>query len=411
MILWFFPPSWLKTARNLHKAGKRFVHYKKDILTASTLEQIQTCLQKLTTAIRAKDRQGCEEHGNELESLCNAVTGNQEHASLVENVEVIFVALTIALSITHFWIQPFMIPTGSMQPTLNGVKAVAQTEEEFEKWNALETLGQRVFMGRKLVESYLEEPKTLVGIEEKTRLRFFTWTELYFSDGSTQKLRVPKRVLLKDFGLEQRLFELANTPENVGRAPILPLDLPAGFLLARGMVSLGDQVLVNRVAYHFRAPERGEVFVFTTEGIPKIQQQIANQNLDFQYYIKRLVALPGESTSVRSGDPRLYIDGEPSTDAAVVRVGSLQDTAEGKYVGYSPAPNLNAHISWPLERDEQTEQIVQQMNLGEGEYLALGDNGASSQDSRCWGPVEEQNLVGPALFSIWPLHSHWGKVD
>jgi signal peptidase I len=44
------------------------------------------------------------------------------------------------------------------------------------------------------------------------------------------------------------------------------------------------------------------------------------------------------------------------------------------------------------------------------QYFAMGDNSYHSSDSRYWGPVPEQNLVGPGWFCYWPLTKHWGRI-
>ena len=52
----------------------------------------------------------------------------------------------------------------------------------------------------------------------------------------------------------------------------------------------------------------------------------------------------------------------------------------------------------------------QEIKLGGRQYLAMGDNSPDSSDGRIWGPVPEQNLVGPALFVYWPFLPHFGVI-
>ena len=167
---------------------------------------------------------------------------------------------------------------------------------------------------------------------------------------------------------------------------IRPRPIRKGDVLARGFVDTGDQVLVNKFSYHFRMPNRGEVFVFTTNGIKPILERSNGQS---QHYIKRLTAVPGDSYEVRP--PELYVNGERATSPGVVRVMERQDG----YPGYS------------MRQDGD----YNKGSLAAKEYLAMGDNSPNSWDSRAWGAVPEKNLVGPALFVYWPFGAHWGLID
>lgn len=120
-----------------------------------------------------------------------------------------------------------------------------------------------------------------------------------------------------------------------------------------------DEVLVDRLRYHFKEPERGDIIVF----FPKSDTT--------QYYIKRVVALPGERVQIIDGI--LYINGK------------AQD-AEDKI--------LNAGLA--------EEEIL----LGEEEYFVLGDNWNNSEDSRfnSVGNVKRSSIVGRVWLEVTTLN-------
>ena len=185
-----------------------------------------------------------------------------------------------------------------------------------------------------------------------------------------------------------------------------PTTIPAGTVIARGYVDTGDQVLVDKVSYHFRSPKRGEVFVFSTKdtgitGVPVEQGS--------QHYIKRLVGVPGDLLevrdlpnpgAVRTKPGELYINGERATEPGIVRVmDEYPKTHPKTHEGYVSVLN---------NRLVRTEFDL--TDLSDRRYVAMGDNSSHSADSRSWGTVPEVNVVGPAFVVYWPFKHHWGKI-
>lgn len=130
----------------------------------------------------------------------------------------------------------------------------------------------------------------------------------------------------------------------------------------------GEYVLTDKVSYKIGSPKRGDVIVFHA---PETANCLKGTGCDF---IKRIIALPGETVEVKEN--AIWINGE-----------KLQED-------YIPK-------SFDILPGEYTRNRV--VRLGEDEYFALGDNRPYSSDSRAWGPITPDLIVGRAFFRYWPL--------
>jgi signal peptidase I len=161
---------------------------------------------------------------------------------------------------------------------------------------------------------------------------------------------------------------------------------------------MGDHLFVDRTRYNFREPRRGDVTVFVTDGL----RNADGSGLGGRWYIKRLAGLPGDELQIR--DRRLYVK-TPGRDRFELVDGSPPFrrlySFTGGYRGYANLPGHAQH----LNRPDAT------FKLGADEFFMLGDNSENSADSRFWGTVPRQNLVGVANFTWWPFSRRWGLVD
>ena len=130
-----------------------------------------------------------------------------------------------------------------------------------------------------------------------------------------------------------------------------------------------DRVLANRFIYHFRDPKRGEIVVFKTPDAARVACDSGSQGGGGETFVKRIVGLPGETWREQNGF--IYIDGQ----------------------------RLNEPYVKPDRRDTET---IPSKTIPAGQYLMLGDNRASSCDSRRWGTVPRKNLIGPVFAIYWP---------
>lgn len=122
----------------------------------------------------------------------------------------------------------------------------------------------------------------------------------------------------------------------------------------------GNYLLVDEFSYHFREPARGEVVVFKYPGNPR------------SFYIKRVIGLPGEKLVINKGVVTIYKDKEniPIKESYIMPIWTFD------------------HLEVQLKNDE---------------YFVMGDNRNFSFDSRSWGPLKKDHLIGIVRLRLWPI--------
>lgn len=123
-----------------------------------------------------------------------------------------------------------------------------------------------------------------------------------------------------------------------------------------------DYLITEKVSYHFRAPQRGEVIIFNPPDRPS------------ENYIKRIIGLPGEQITIKDGS--VYVNGERILEEYL---SDSEKTLVSQKEGYS-------------------------ITLSSDEYFVLGDNRSHSRDSREIGPIPKQNIVGRVWFRLLPIN-------
>ena len=124
----------------------------------------------------------------------------------------------------------------------------------------------------------------------------------------------------------------------------------------------GDYLIIDEISYRLGDPQRGEVVVFKYPQNPS------------QRYIKRIVGLPGETIAIEAGSVIIF-------------------NWEGSQI-LDESDYLSSAILTPGDV---------RVSLDEDEYFVLGDNRAVSSDSRRWGSLGRENIVGRVLFRAWPF--------
>ena len=124
----------------------------------------------------------------------------------------------------------------------------------------------------------------------------------------------------------------------------------------------GNYLIIDELSYRLRSPQRGEIIVFKSP---------TNSS---SRYIKRIIGLPGETIQIKQG--KVMINGD--NDSLV-----LDET------------------SYLLENVETSGDL--QVFLDFNEYFVLGDNRSASYDSRKFGSLSEENIIGRVYFRAWPF--------
>jgi signal peptidase I len=356
-----FTPRHIKHSRLLLRHARKYLRYKHDKLSDADREQIVSEMQTLREALRSRDREKIHSAAETLDKTLHKLTPVTWESHWRENCEVILVAIVIAVGIRSYFLQPFKIPTGSMQPTLNGIIGHPSTEPPP---NILRQIVEFVVMGRNYINVVSREDDQIFEIVPKKVAFFFTFSRLVGERQSFLVYASPD-TLRQDFNVfPGRLFH-------------------RGEVIARGAIDTGDQVFVDKCSYNFVKPHNGDVFVFRTNGIPGIREDpVAGP----PFYIKRLAGLPGDQ--LRIDPPFLYINGKKAEGYGFERVMS----ARPPYRGYAPGHDF-------LSKPDQTYKVPR-----DG-YFAMGDNSYNSFDSRYFGMIDVRRVVGIAV-PVWTVSSN-----
>jgi signal peptidase I len=127
-------------------------------------------------------------------------------------------------------------------------------------------------------------------------------------------------------------------------------------------ITSGEVVLINTIAYRMHAPARGDIIAFHHDGPTP------------ETYIKRIIGLPGDRVRIERG--KVYVNGTPLDEP---------------------------YVRFPDERS------FAEVTVPAGSLYVLGDNRADSDDSRFWGFVPQNAVLGKAVAGIWPL-GHVGAL-
>lgn len=277
-------------------------------------------------------------------------------------IDALFFAFLLAMFIRSYVFELFMIPTGSMTPTLIGDDDRNITEYDWDRDGQIDIVAQKsAFTG-------------------------------------------PLQVHLRNAnGRFNTMLFLETPPDDVRRQFANTANPGKG---------RRDMIMVNKFAYWFRTPDRGDIIVFKVPDRPE-----RGEGYTFSpakpVYIKRCVGLPGEEILLRPvqrydlhppGHPNRITPDEMRGTELVLH--SAPVLVDGEPLTTPPFNRLH-HFPRPMNQlgvpsmGDQPETY----EVGSREVLMLGDNQSSSLDSRYWGPVPTSHLRGKAVLRYLPMRA------
>jgi signal peptidase I len=320
-----FTSRQVKHSRLLLRHARKYLRYKDDRLSTSDREEILAGMKSLREALRDKDRERIHSAADTLDKTLHKLTPVTWESHWRENCEVILVAIVVAVGIRSYFLQPFKIPTGSMQPTLNGIIGHQSSDPPP---NILRQIGEFIALGRNYINVVSREDDQVSEIVPKKILFFFTFSRLICQRQNFLVYASPD-TLSHDFNVfPGRVYH-------------------RGEIIARGAIDTGDQVFVDKFSYNFVKPHRGDVFVFRTDNIPAIRP---DPETGPPFYIKRLAGLPGDTLRIEQLS-------QPTGTYTVPKDGyfALGDNSynsfDGRYWGPVPQQNLVGRgllVYWPF---------------------------------------------------------------
>src|SRR5678815_1513032 len=265
--MFFLTPRYVKHGRQFVKDARKLLAYKRDLWGEATVADVERQIGALELAVKERDETRVASEAEKLDKLLAGHVPVHADGWIRENVEVFLVAIVVALGVRTYFLQPFTIPTGSMQPTLNGIIFHPTTEPAP---NLLVRAVQVPIFGRHYVDAVAVGRERIVGLQPSKSILPFVSRVPGMKGGLFDRTEI---VLEGESG-QRRSILIKEAYDPTVRSQIEPKlkreIYQPGEVIVRGYFDAGDHVFVDKISYNFRKPKRGETFVFSTAGISKI---------------------------------------------------------------------------------------------------------------------------------------------
>ncbi len=401
ILNWILPKN-LSARRNLKQlrnAVRQRFRREQDILSSKDRETYNNALSTIDAALATGTPQEQLKLVGELEKDKYLPPRAQRPWKwwLANNLEILVVSIGVAFGIRALFIQPFKIPTGSMQPTLYGIH-----HNPDAKRTNLPGIAGAAFdylnYSRRYIDATAPADLTLNlnRIEPLPSKPLFPRTAIGYVEngtGRTGAIVFPADVNNTRKALMENFSQRFMAGYTTFGEPVA--SFKKGDVIMSGAMESGDHLFVNRLSLCFKEPYRGQVMVFHTRGITYAGQPLAGD-----YYIKRLVGLPGDTLKIQ--DRKMWVRPEGAKEFTLLDgpgFDKLYSNQNG-YCGYSAIPG-SAYLK----------QEGEEFTVPPRCYFLLGDNTNNSLDSRFWGVVPRENLMGSPCVVWWPFSTHFGFVD
>lgn len=386
-----------KELKDFNKHLKHLLHVNDDILADNTKKKLNELLEEGNN-LDVNKLKDVDKFVKTAPLRATKILPKKTNPIIREYVDIFAVALTVAFGLRALYMQPFKIPTSSMQPTLFGIHYIADEKlpDGSQPILNMPSLLQYCVYSTQPAKAVVEREGKLESFSNYNRFVMFPWSKFYIGGKS---YTLPG-------AFENKVFYYCKMEDKYDGNAMIRDGAPSlnfrerlnymrpfkkGEVLSNGYLSLGDHLFVDRFTFQFREPRRGDITVFNTEGLPC-------RGTGY-FFIKRLIGMPGDTLKIV--DNVVFVKEKGSdkfvsiTDFNIPEINKIY-SKKGGYHGHLAQRSLEEGL---------------QVHVPENHYFMLGDNSARSSDSRYWGTVPRKNIVGRAFFVFWPFSRRWGLPD